>query len=83
MPDPTPGTAIRLLPVEGFLKCQGRSAAAGLWRILAGKPGSNAEETMSAATDGFVHPEFLVETEWLAAHLNDPDLVRPRRHDRT
>lgn len=24
--------------------------------------------------DGFVHPEFLVETDWLAAHLGDPDL---------
>jgi len=24
---------------------------------------------------GFVHPEFLVETDWLAAHLNDPDVV--------
>ena len=25
--------------------------------------------------EGFAHPEFLVETEWLAAHLGDPDLV--------
>ena len=24
---------------------------------------------------GFVHPEFLVTTEWLAGHLNDPDVV--------
>lgn len=24
---------------------------------------------------GFVHPEFLVETDWLAQHLNDPDVV--------
>src|SRR3954454_17084514 len=24
---------------------------------------------------GFVHPEFLVDTEWLAAHLRDPDVV--------
>ncbi len=24
---------------------------------------------------GFVHPEFLVETDWLAAHLGDPNLV--------
>lgn len=24
---------------------------------------------------GFVHPEFLVETDWLAAHLSDPDVV--------
>jgi thiosulfate/3-mercaptopyruvate sulfurtransferase len=27
------------------------------------------------ADNGFAHPEYLVETEWLAAHLNDPDLV--------
>jgi thiosulfate/3-mercaptopyruvate sulfurtransferase len=27
------------------------------------------------ADSGFVHPEFLVETDWLAAHLNDPDVV--------
>ncbi len=25
--------------------------------------------------EGFVHPEFLVETDWLAQHLHDPDLV--------
>jgi thiosulfate/3-mercaptopyruvate sulfurtransferase len=30
---------------------------------------------MRAADEGFVHPEFLVETEWLAAHLGDPGLV--------
>ncbi len=24
---------------------------------------------------GFVHPEYLVETEWLAQHLDDPDLL--------
>jgi thiosulfate/3-mercaptopyruvate sulfurtransferase len=24
---------------------------------------------------GYVHPEYLVETEWLAAHLGDPKLV--------
>src|SRR5215813_4307174 len=31
---------------------------------------------MSVANEGFVHqPEFLVETEWLAAHLADPRLV--------
>ena len=22
----------------------------------------------------YVHPEYLVDTEWLAAHLNDPDV---------
>ena len=30
---------------------------------------------MSAGRDGFVHPEFLVETDWLATHLGDPNLV--------
>jgi thiosulfate/3-mercaptopyruvate sulfurtransferase len=30
---------------------------------------------MSAANDGFVHPEFLIETAELAARLGDPDLV--------
>ncbi|HYM74264.1 MAG TPA: sulfurtransferase [Stellaceae bacterium] len=25
--------------------------------------------------DGYVHPEYLVETDWLAAHLSDPKLV--------
>jgi thiosulfate/3-mercaptopyruvate sulfurtransferase len=28
-----------------------------------------------AATDGFIHPEFLIETKALAARLGDPDLV--------
>jgi len=30
---------------------------------------------MSAAHDGFVHPEYLIETDELAARLGDPDLV--------
>jgi thiosulfate/3-mercaptopyruvate sulfurtransferase len=30
---------------------------------------------MSAGRDGFVHPEFLVETDWLQAHLGDPKIV--------
>ena len=30
---------------------------------------------MSTATEGFVHPEYLIETEELAARLGDPDLV--------
>ncbi|HEX3864326.1 MAG TPA: sulfurtransferase [Stellaceae bacterium] len=30
---------------------------------------------MSATGQGFAHPEFLVETEWLAAHLNDPGVI--------
>ena len=29
---------------------------------------------MSGASDGFAHPEFLVESDWLAAHLDDPEL---------
>jgi thiosulfate/3-mercaptopyruvate sulfurtransferase len=29
---------------------------------------------MAASASGFVHPEFLVATEWLAAHLGDPGL---------
>src|SRR5262245_19455481 len=31
---------------------------------------------MSATTDGLIrHPEFLAETEWLEAHLDDPTLI--------
>jgi thiosulfate/3-mercaptopyruvate sulfurtransferase len=29
---------------------------------------------VSAAADAFVHPQYLVTTEWLAAHLGDRDL---------
>jgi thiosulfate/3-mercaptopyruvate sulfurtransferase len=29
---------------------------------------------MVATAEDFVHPEFLVETEWLAGHLGQPDL---------
>jgi thiosulfate/3-mercaptopyruvate sulfurtransferase len=29
---------------------------------------------MSASNAGFAHPEFLVDTEWLATHLGDPGL---------
>ena len=29
---------------------------------------------MSASSGGFVHPEYLVESEWLAAHLGDNEL---------
>ena len=36
---------------------------------------------MSAATEGFVHPEYLIETEALAAKLGDPNLDRARQHD--
>jgi thiosulfate/3-mercaptopyruvate sulfurtransferase len=30
---------------------------------------------MAISEAGFVHPEFLVETDWLAAHLDDPTVV--------
>lgn len=30
---------------------------------------------VNAAKEGFVHPEFLATTDWLAEHLADPDLV--------
>src|SRR5437763_16115808 len=30
---------------------------------------------MSGATEGFVHPEYLVETDWLVAHRGDPNIV--------
>jgi len=30
---------------------------------------------MSSSSQGFVHPEFLVETDWLASHLDDPNLT--------
>jgi thiosulfate/3-mercaptopyruvate sulfurtransferase len=33
-----------------------------------------AEKHMSASATGFAHPEFLVDTEWLAGHLADPAL---------
>jgi thiosulfate/3-mercaptopyruvate sulfurtransferase len=29
---------------------------------------------MAATPENFAHPEFLVETEWLAAHLGGSDL---------
>jgi thiosulfate/3-mercaptopyruvate sulfurtransferase len=29
---------------------------------------------MATSTEGFVHPEFIVETDWLANHLDDPGL---------
>ena len=30
---------------------------------------------MATTADGFVHPEFLVQTGWLAQHLTDPEIV--------
>jgi thiosulfate/3-mercaptopyruvate sulfurtransferase len=35
---------------------------------------TETEASMSEA-QGFAHPEFLAETDWLAAHLNDPNVV--------
>jgi hypothetical protein len=28
-----------------------------------------------AASEGFAHPEFLVDAAWAEAHLNDQDVV--------
>ena len=28
-----------------------------------------------AGMSGFTHPEYLVETDWLALHLNNPDVL--------
>src|SRR6266700_3522074 len=33
---------------------------------------SGTETTFSGASTEYVHPEVLVETEWVAQHLNDP-----------
>src|ERR1700726_2614099 len=33
------------------------------------------KEASMSGTEGFAHPEFLVETDWLAAHLGDANLV--------
>src|SRR4051794_30609609 len=33
------------------------------------------EESLSASPQGFAHPEFLVEIDWLAGRLDDPNLV--------
>ena len=30
---------------------------------------------MTTTTDRFVHPEFLMQTDWLAQHLTDPAIV--------
>ena len=37
-------------------------------------PGSAAEQQAEIAAKGYAHPEALVSTEWLAAHLDDPTL---------
>jgi thiosulfate/3-mercaptopyruvate sulfurtransferase len=36
---------------------------------------ASAEMTMNAATEGFVHPKYLIETDALAAQLDHPNLV--------
>src|SRR5258708_36422129 len=33
------------------------------------------EEPRVSEVQRFAHPEFLVETDWLAAHLDDPNLI--------
>src|SRR5262245_3995918 len=41
---------------------------------LQGEPTLDLEVDVPADTLGFAHPEFLVETEWLKAHLGHSDL---------
>ncbi len=36
--------------------------------------GTEATTSGTSTTTGYVHPEVLVETSWVAEHLNDPDL---------
>jgi thiosulfate/3-mercaptopyruvate sulfurtransferase len=36
--------------------------------------GTEATTTDTSTTTGYVHPEVLVETSWVAQHLNDPVL---------
>src|SRR3989442_12919886 len=35
---------------------------------------SGTEAAASSYTSGYVHPEVLVETSWVAEHLNDPNI---------
>src|SRR5205085_10557585 len=53
-----------LLPKKTCLRRRPRGTIAQQWR----------RRQMSGASAGFAHPEFLVESEWLAAHLDDPSL---------
>src|SRR5260370_20064653 len=36
--------------------------------------GTETANSGSSATAGYVHPEVLVETSWVAEHLNDPSI---------
>src|SRR5260370_1042510 len=36
--------------------------------------GTETAMSRSSATTGYVHPEVLVETQWVADHLNDPNI---------
>ncbi len=36
--------------------------------------GTEAATSSTSATSGYVHPEVLVETSWVADHLNDPNI---------
>src|SRR5689334_25350051 len=36
--------------------------------------GTETATSGSSATTGYAHPEVLVETEWVAEHLNDPSI---------
>ena len=31
--------------------------------------------TMAASSEGFVDPEYLIDSDWLACHLDDPGCV--------
>src|SRR4051794_8299959 len=62
----------------GFPGCRGGFCAMIRVPPASGGPavrGIPAETTMSAASEGFVHPEYLIETEELAARVGDPNLV--------
>ena len=36
--------------------------------------GTDSATTGQGAVSGYVHPEVLVETSWVAEHLNDPNI---------
>src|SRR5229473_454402 len=36
--------------------------------------GTETATSGASATSGYVHPEVLVETSWVAEHLNDPSI---------
>ena len=46
-----------------------------LHRQRADRAGRTPRRTWSTRMSGFAHPEYLVETDWLAQHLNDPNVL--------